>query len=718
MSNVGFATLQVLPSLKNLHRNLTKEASPVLTKWAKDVGKDLGEQISKEASAGVGDGLAKAVRSGVEDGADQGGRTLGARVARTARRAVRESVRDGLDEGTRTAAPRLRTHVHTALRDGFRRGFRFMFTGSQSQGDRMRRSLALGVAGGIVRGIAEGFDAAKDTVKAFVSNANDALKDLGKTALTGIRGALEAAAGTTATGGLNLLIGATLALAAAVPTAVTAAVTGLLALAPAVLLVGGAAGSLTTLAFGGAAALGVFALATRGLGDAFKEMSEKGKLSKETLKKLSPEAAKFVRVVGKLKKPFGELAKYVQGRLFAGLAKPVKDLAKTWLPALRPMLGDLAGRFSRLAQGIAKALGKPDFIANIRAAVAGFGGFVDRIGKGLQPFLGALGKLAKASVPFLAELGDGLGGALEKFSAWIARAEKSGALTQFMKDAAQTLRDIWDIGGLVVGIVGELIDTFFPSSKRASGTFLDGVKSGLQEVKDWLADPKNKKAIQDFMKGVGDFVKKVVTEWVPAVISFGVTVADWVDKVKEWGDKLTTFGTAVSAFCSGVAAALFALASPIAYVTGAFGLLPSGAKKNGDETTGIFRTLRATLIAVFDGMPGRMFGIGAAIGAALAAGLRSQLGEVRGVGRALANAAATAAAAGAQVINPPPGRVTKKSAGPVTRAATIRPRGGDAPSGGPLIGSLTLAPSRESARDQLEEVNFALRRIQRGGIYA
>lgn len=38
--------------------------------------------------------------------------------------------------------------------------------------------------------------------------------------------------------------------------------------------------------------------------------------------------------------------------------------------------------------------------------------------------------------------------------------------------------------------------------------------------------------------------------------------------------------------------------------------------------------------------------------------------------------------------------------------------------GGPLIGSLTLAPSSEAARDQMDEVAYALRRIRRGGVYA
>jgi TP901 family phage tail tape measure protein len=44
--------------------------------------------------------------------------------------------------------------------------------------------------------------------------------------------------------------------------------------------------------------------------------------------------------------------------------------------------------------------------------------------------------------------------------------------------------------------------------------------------------------------------------------------------------------------------------------------------------------------------------------------------------------------------------------------------GGNAAGGGPLIGSLTLQGGDKSVHEQMEDVNFALRRIQRGGVYA
>ncbi|MEU7609555.1 hypothetical protein [Micromonospora sp. NPDC049204] len=54
----------------------------------------------------------------------------------------------------------------------------------------------------------------------------------------------------------------------------------------------------------------------------------------------------------------------------------------------------------------------------------------------------------------------------------------------------------------------------------------------------------------------------------------------------------------------------------------------------------------------------------------------------------------------------------------VSELRSLRAEVASAMGGGPLIGSVTLAPSSDSARDQIDELVFALRRIRRGGVYA
>lgn len=342
---------------------------------------------------------------------------------------------------------------------------------------------------------------------------------------------------TAATGGINLLVGAVLALV----TAVAMVATGFLALAPILLVTGGAAGSLFTIIAGGIASVAVLKMGLGGLGDALADIGKDGKVSEETLAKMSKNGRLLAHELERLKGPLDNLRKFVQDKLLAGMNLEIKTLASKWLPALKPMLGDLATRFNGFAKQVMTALGKPDFIDNIRAGVKGFGDFIDRLGKSIPGLIGAFGKLAKGSVPFLKEIGDLIGGLVDKFSAWIATAEKSGDLDKFMKGAAKALRDIWDISGLVFGIVGDIIEIFFPSSKRASGDFLGGVKVFLQEIKDWLGDPKNQKKIQDWIDKIQDFVDKAATEWIPKAIEWMNKIDGWVKKVEGWIDRIKDF---------------------------------------------------------------------------------------------------------------------------------------------------------------------------------
>lgn len=295
---------------------------------------------------------------------------------------------------------------------------------------------------------------------------------------------------------------------------------------------------------------------------------------------LSPNARQLVMELNRLKGPFGELRRSVQDRLLAGVAGQVRNLARVWLPELQTMLGGLAGRFNQAGDRVFAALGRRDFISNIGVAVAGFGAMVDRIGRSVPGVIDAFGRLAAASTPVLSTIGDLIGGILDKFSRWIKVADQSGALDQFMKDAAQSLRDIFSIGGLVIGIVGDIIKIFFPGSQRASETFLGGVKVFLEGIRAWLQDPENQQKVREWVTAIQDFVSKVATVWIPRFAAMIGTIDGWVTRVSGWVGVFTGFGgtvrgvfgavgSAVQAVWSGaIAPALRALRSYVVDVLG------------------------------------------------------------------------------------------------------------------------------------------------------
>ncbi|BCJ41679.1 hypothetical protein GCM10010168_53230 [Actinoplanes ianthinogenes] len=502
----------------------------------------------------------------------------------------------------------------------------------------------------MLSGLSSAFSAAGKLAGEFATNVSEALREGGKVALSAVTGLISTAAGTAATGGLNLLLGALIAISAALPIAIG----GFLALAPAIYLVGGAAGSLFTLATGGIATMVVLGMATHGLGDAFKELGEKGKVSRETLDKLAPAAAKFVQKVAEIKKPFGELTKYVQSRVFRDLAGVLDKLWKRWQKPLFKILGGVGNTINGVIRQIGAGLSKKSFISNITKATAGFDVFLARLGKSAGPLIDTFGRLAAAAVPFLTQLGDLIGGVIDRFSAWVATADKSGKLTGFFTDAAQALRDIWAIGGLSFKIIGDIVRILFPSAKSASGSVLGGVRTTLEDIHTWLSDPKNVAAIQNMIDKIKDFAKKAVTEWIPAVANFFSEVGKWMDKVAGWGQKWDDFKRRVSialgaalaiarSTISGIVDQVKRIADPLRSAGAAFGRFKSAVKTHIAQAIAAVQGLPAKIVGALTGLPGQLYDAGKQAVAGFVRGLLSDAGGLIGAGTSLGRMALNAA---------------------------------------------------------------------------
>lgn len=309
----------------------------------------------------------------------------------------------------------------------------------------------------------------------------------------------------------------------------------------------------------------------------------------EAMAKLSPNARAFVRELDRLRGPFGLLRRFVQDRLLDGVAGQVRDLSEKWLPALYPLLGGLADRFNRTFDGIFAALGDTTFIDNVTEAVEGFGRMFTRIGQSIPEFIDALGRVGAASVPVLEEIGDLIGRIFDKFSAWIKSADETGALDTFMADAAQALEDIFNITGEVIGLIGDLIEIFFPQSKEVSKSFLGRVEETLQKIRAWLKDPENQEKIRDWVQKVieftgkiDDFIRKVRDEWIPKI-------QEWMDRIDRWVTGAETWINRIKLMASLIAAPF--IAAKNAAVT-ALGLLTAAQNTARDRITAAWAWVR------------------------------------------------------------------------------------------------------------------------------
>jgi len=275
----------------------------------------------------------------------------------------------------------------------------------------------------------------------------------------------------------------------------------------------------------------------------------------QKITKLAPAARQFLNTILNLRPAFERLRLDVQEKLFAGLGDRVRTLAERWMPQLHKTLGGFAGTFNQIASTFVASASRKSFIDNMAKGAESARKALGEIGRAVAgPLVDAFGRLARASGPFLEKLGHLIARVIEKFSAWIAKADETGELDKFFKGAADTLYKIWRVGEDVVKVIGKFIKIIFPDAKKGGDTFLTGLALTLEDISDWLDNPKNQKKILDFIDGV----KKIV--W-------------WF---RHAADKISDFKTKATATFNIIKGRIDSLVSAVKNLPGRIGKAASG----------------------------------------------------------------------------------------------------------------------------------------------
>lgn len=232
----------------------------------------------------------------------------------------------------------------------------------------------------------------------------------------------------------------------------------------------------------------------------------------QQITKLAPAARAFLNTIIGLRPAFEDLRLDVQQQLFAGLSGKVQTLAERWLPQLHTTLGRFAGTFNGIARTFIDSASKKTFIDNMAAGAESARVALEKIGTAAAgPLVDAFGRLARASGPFLEKVGTLIAGVIEKFSAWIRKADDSGKLQSFFQSAATTLEKVWTVGSKVFGIVGQIIGIIWGRAKTGGDSALDSISNALTGISEWLDKPENQKKIMDLVNGFIDLGKKIGT---------------------------------------------------------------------------------------------------------------------------------------------------------------------------------------------------------------
>jgi hypothetical protein len=280
----------------------------------------------------------------------------------------------------------------------------------------------------------------------------------------------------------------------------------------------------------------------------------------EEVTKFAASALAAVAAIKALRPAWESLRLDVQEKLFAGVGGEITSLAAVWLPKLRERLGGMASMFNGLFREFAESAKNPVFVANISAGVESVERLIGRIGRSLAgPFMDAFGSLSRAAGPFIDALGEGIGGLVDDFSAWIKAADESGDLDRFFERAGEFFRDVLAIGGSVASIIGSIFGIIFRADDRNPGKPLDSLKDALDRVAKWLDDPANQEKVASFFGKIEDFFLWVKDEAIPTVVKWGTRIGEWADRLSGWADKAIAFKDRVVGAVDAVAGAVAGL---------------------------------------------------------------------------------------------------------------------------------------------------------------
>ncbi|WP_407553065.1 hypothetical protein QOM21_23855 [Streptomyces sp. Pv4-95] len=249
-----------------------------------------------------------------------------------------------------------------------------------------------------------------------------------------------------------------------------------------------AAGVAATGVLGLAATAGTFKLAMTGVGDAVTAALDPEAAGKygEALAKLSPHARSFVEAIHQAQPALDAIRRSVQDKVFAGLDTQLKSTATATLPALRQALDTSAGTLNRMATSVlsaARSLGKDGTLGiALKGATAGLGSFSRLPGIAVQ----GLVQIGAAAAPSFQRLSSVAGGALDKLSAKMSTAFKSGAMQQAIEQAISLIGQLMSVAGNVASIIGSI----FSAAQTSGGGFVGMLKEITGSMKTAFASPE------------------------------------------------------------------------------------------------------------------------------------------------------------------------------------------------------------------------------------
>lgn len=410
-----------------------------------DAGEDFGTTFTRTAEGRLRDARGRFTAAAGESGEDSG-EEFGSRFTRSAEGRLRDA------QGRFTSASKR--------------------SGDES-GDEFGKSFGEGIGRHWTRLLGQAGDFGTRLGRSMVGGLGGALGSLGDVLAGGLKFAGIATGIAT--------IGASAAASAGFVTSLVAAIMPVL----------GITAALPGLALAGAAAFGVWKLATGGLSEAMAAAkSGNTEALAAAMGKLSDSGRAFIREFDVLLPRWNEFKSSAQDAFLA----PILGQLDRWysqISLIHPAIGGLAGELGLLTRRFMDFVTSGESLTKIKKILGDTRTLVGALSLAMAPLLAGFLDLGTVGTGWLASFAPSLQGVLTTWGKWMSEVAASGQAMAWMDGALAVLKQLWGIGGDLIGIFQGIF-----GAANSAGTGVLGIFGQLvSAANEWVNSTRGQEVL-------------------------------------------------------------------------------------------------------------------------------------------------------------------------------------------------------------------------------
>lgn len=287
-------------------------------------------------------------------------------------------------------------------------------------------------------------------------------------------------------------------------------------------------------------------VATMGVSDGLQELVKDGKLSEETLKKLSPSAIKFLKVIKDWLPAFRSLRKVVQEEFFKPLAKNFGPALKNvWVEIQTGMTrtGAAAGKFFASFLGFFTTLQGKNFV---QAVFGGAEALFDGLSVGVKGFFSGLSDMMVTLLPLWRYFMLTLGTLGNDFGSWLSEISSNGQLVAWIMNALQFLQTFADVARDVFTILKNV-------GAAMSGIQPVGLLALIDFIAQWTSSAEGMSTLNSIFGALSSILQAVLPLVAQLASVIATTLAPAIEPI------VSTLAPAFSDLIAALAAGLQAM---------------------------------------------------------------------------------------------------------------------------------------------------------------